>query len=344
MRSKILDLLREAGDSYLSGEEMAKRLGVSRTAVWKHIQELRRDGYDIVSHSRSGYSLQSAPDTLRPEEIKNGLRTRRIGREIRFYPTVDSTNLEAKRLAQQGAPDGLIVVAEEQGKGRGRLERSFFSPAGKGIWFSVILRPDFLPQEAPKCTLLSAVAVAQAAEDFGMKGGIKWPNDVLADGRKLVGILTEMSAEMERIHYVIIGTGINVNIAEEDFPEDLRDKATSLSQLKGEEIPRAAFFRAVLEHMDALYDSILREGFASRWGRWCASSMRAAARMPLRAGPSTSMRTARCSSIRQRDAGASSRATSPSARSRTETGFYNRRIIFVISSRYRQHEYCHGYL
>ena len=109
MRSKILDLLREAGDSYLSGEEMAKRLGVSRTAVWKHIQELRRDGYDIVSHSRSGYSLQSAPDTLRPEEIKNGLRTRRIGREIRFYPTVDSTNLEAKRLAQQGAPDGLIV-------------------------------------------------------------------------------------------------------------------------------------------------------------------------------------------------------------------------------------------
>ena len=144
MRSKILDLLREAGDSYLSGEEMAKRLGVSRTAVWKHIQELRRD----------------------------------------------STNLEAKRLAQQGAPDGLIVVAEEQGKGRGRLERSFFSPAGKGIWFSVILRPDFLPQEAPKCTLLSAVAVAQAAEDFGMKVGIKWPNDVLADGRKLVGILT----------------------------------------------------------------------------------------------------------------------------------------------------------
>ena len=265
MRSKILDLLREAGDSYLSGEEMAKRLGVSRTAVWKHIQELRRDGYDIVSHSRSGYSLQSAPDTLRPEEIKNGLRTRRIGREIRFYPTVDSTNLEAKRLAQQGAPDGLIVVAEEQGKGRGRLERSFFSPAGKGIWFSVILRPDFLPQEAPKCT---AVAVAQAAEDFGMKVGIKWPNDVLADGRKLVGILTEMSAEMERIHYVIIGTGINVNIAEEDFPEDLRDKATSLSQVKGEEIPRAAFFRAVLEHMDALYDSILREGFAEVFSMW----------------------------------------------------------------------------
>ena len=268
MRSKILDLLREAGDSYLSGEEMAKRLGVSRTAVWKHIQELRRDGYDIVSHSRSGYSLQSAPDTLRPEEIKNGLRTRRIGREIRFYPTVDSTNLEAKRLAQQGAPDGLIVVAEEQGKGRGRLERSFFSPAGKGIWFSVILRPDFLPQEAPKCTLLSAVAVAQAAEDFGMKVGIKWPNDVLADGRKLVGILTEMSAEMERIHYVIIGTGINVNIAEEDFPEDRRDKATSLSQLKGEEIPRVAFFRAVLEHMDALYASILPEGFAEVFSMW----------------------------------------------------------------------------
>ena len=343
MRSKILDLLREAGDSYLSGEEMAKRLGVSRTAVWKHIQELRRDGYDIVSHSRSGYSLQSAPDTLRPEEIKNGLRTRRIGREIRFYPTVDSTNLEAKRLAQQGAPDGLIVVAEEQGKGRGRLERSFFSPAGKGIWFSVILRPDFLPQEAPKCTLLSAVAVAQAAEDFGMKVGIKWPNDVLAAGRKLVGILTEMSAEMERIHYVIIGTGINVNIAEEDFPEDLRDKATSLSQVKGEEIPRAAFFRAVLEHMDALYDSILREGFAevfSMWRRYSITLGQMVRVIDARGGENAF--TGRAVDIDED--GAPSRATSPSARSRTETGFYNRRIIFVISSRYRQHEYCHGYL
>lgn len=268
LRSKILALLREAGDSYLSGEEMAKRLGVSRTAVWKHIQELRRDGYDIVSHSRSGYSLQSAPDTLRPEEIKNGLHTKRIGTEIRFYLTIDSTNLEAKRLAQQGAPDGLVVVAEEQGKGRGRLERSFFSPAGKGIWFSVVLRPDFLPQDAPKCTLLSAVAVAKAAEDFGMKVGIKWPNDVLAGGKKLVGILTEMSAEMERIHYVIIGTGINVNIKAQDFPEELRDKAASFLQVKGETIPRAAFFRAVLEHMDALYDAILREGFAEIFSEW----------------------------------------------------------------------------
>ena len=268
MRSKILDLLREAGDSYLSGEEMAKRLGVSRTAVWKHIQELRRDGYDIVSHSRSGYSLQSAPDTLRPEEIKNGLRTRRIGREIRFYPTVDSTNLEAKRLAQQGAPDGLIVVAEEQGKGRGRLERSFFSPAGKGIWFSVILRPDFLPQEAPKCTLLSAVAVAQAAEDFGMKVGIKWPNDVLAGGKKLVGILTEMSAEMERIHYIVIGTGINVNIEAAELAPEIREKATSLSLLAGHPLDRRQLLADILQEMETLSLDVQAQGFAPVLDEW----------------------------------------------------------------------------
>ena len=268
LRSKILALLREAGDSYISGEEMAKRLGVSRTAVWKHIQELRRDGYDIVSHSRSGYSLQTAPDALLPEEIQHGLQTKCIGKKIYFYETIDSTNLEAKRLAQKGVPDGTVVVAEEQVSGRGRLERPFYTPGGKGIWFSVILHPSFLPQDAPKCTLLSAVAVAQAMEKFGLKAQIKWPNDILYEGRKLVGILTEMSAEMERIHYVIIGTGINVNMTEEDFPEDIRAKASSLAIMKGEKIPRVPFFRAVLEAMDDLYGKVEKNGFGEVFAEW----------------------------------------------------------------------------
>lgn len=247
---------------------MAKRLGVSRTAVWKHIQELRRDGYDIVSHSRSGYSLQTAPDALLPEEIQHGLQTRCIGQKIYFYEKIDSTNLEAKRLAQQGAPDGAVVVAEEQDGGRGRLERPFYSPKGRGIWFSVILRPSFLPQDAPKCTLLSAVAVARAMEKFGLKAQIKWPNDILYKGKKLVGILTEMSAEMERIHYVIIGTGINVNMTAEDFPEDIRAKASSLAIMKGEKIPRVPFFRAVLEAMDDLYAKVQADGFSEVFNEW----------------------------------------------------------------------------
>ena len=268
LRSKILALLREAGDSYISGEEMAKRLGVSRTAVWKHIQELRREGYDIVSHSRSGYALQTAPDLLLPEEIQHGLKTKCIGKKIYFYDKIDSTNLEAKRLAAQGVPDGTVVVAEEQGSGRGRLERPLSSPKGKGIWFTVVLRPSFLPQDAPKCTLLSAVAVARAMEQFGLKAQIKWPNDVLYQGKKLVGILTEMSAEMERIHYVIIGTGINVNMAEADFPPEIRAKASSLAIMKGEKIPRVPFFRAVLEAMDDLYDKVEKEGFADVFDEW----------------------------------------------------------------------------
>lgn len=268
MRSRILSLLRSAGDSSISGEEMASRLGVSRTAVWKHIRELRAVGYGISSSPRKGYSLTDSPDTLLPEEIQNGLHTKRIGKDILYFDAIDSTNAEAKRRAAKGAPEGTVLVAEEQGKGRGRLERPFFTPREKGIWFSVILRPKFLPQEAPKCTLLAAVAVAMAMERFGLRAGIKWPNDILYDGKKLVGILTEMSAEMDRINYVIIGTGINVNFAPEDFPEELRPVATSLAIMKGEKLPRAKFLQRVLEAMDELYLTASEQGFAPVMEMW----------------------------------------------------------------------------
>lgn len=268
MRSSILDLLRGAGDAYISGEEIANRLGVSRTAVWKHIKELREAGYEIVSHSRSGYSLREAPDVLLPNEIKHGLQTMQIGKNIVYKESMDSTNSQAKRLAAEGAPEGTIVVAEEQGTGRGRLERKFFSPKGKGIWYSVILRPEFMPQEAPKCTLMAAVAVAMAMERFGLKAGIKWPNDILYEGKKLVGILTEMNAEMDRINYIVIGTGINVNIMPEDFPADIRQVATSLAIMKGEKLPRVKFFQAVLESMETLYQTVKTGGFKPVMQAW----------------------------------------------------------------------------
>ena len=267
MSRDVLELLRAAG-GYISGEKMAERLGVTRAAVWKKIAALRDAGYDISSAPRSGYILRSAPDRLIEPEIVKGLQTKLVGREIICYDAVDSTNIVLKELARQGAENGTVVVADTQGTGRGRMERAFFSPPGKGIWVSILLRPDFLPQEAPKCTLMAAVAVAQAMEKFGLRAAIKWPNDILHDGRKLVGILTEMSAEMDRVNYIVIGIGINVNIAEEDFPEELRPIATSLMQMKGEPLSRVAFLQELLRALDVLYADVQRAGFAPVLAAW----------------------------------------------------------------------------
>lgn len=267
MREKILALLR-AADGYLSGEAMAEKLGISRTAVWKHIQELRKLGYDIVSTPRSGYTLKGTPDRLSPEEIQYGLATKCIGKKIIFAEAMSSTNTEAKKAALEGAPEGTVVIAEQQTGGRGRLARSFFSPKGKGLWFSVILRPKFPPQEAPHCTLMAAVAVARAMVQFGLEPQIKWPNDLLYENRKLVGILTEMSADVDHIDYVVIGTGINVNIEADEFPEELRDKATSLAIMKGEKLPRVQFLQAVLTAMDDLYAKVQEQGFAPIMQEW----------------------------------------------------------------------------
>lgn len=269
MRSNILAVLRSAGGAYVSGEEIAKALKVSRTAVWKHIHELRQAGYAIESHSRSGYCLRETPDLLLPNEIKNGLETKVLGWEIRYYKDVQSTNNAAKELAAQGAAEGTIVVSEAQNSGRGRLSRGWYSPAQKGIWFSVILRPAFLPQEAPKCTLLAAVAIVKAVKKVsGLAVGIKWPNDILHEGKKLVGILTEMSAEMDGINYIVIGAGINVNIGQTEFPEELAGIATSLSIVKGEKLSRVILLQAILAELEALYDQAQRQGFAPILAEW----------------------------------------------------------------------------
>ena len=267
MSRDVLELLRAAG-GYISGEKMAERLGVTRAAVWKKIAALRNAGYDIASAPRSGYALRAAPDRLIEAEITQGLETQLIGRKIIAYDAVDSTNLVLKELARSGAEDGTVVVADSQGTGRGRMERSFFSPPGKGIWVSILLRPTFLPQDAPKCTLMAAVAVARVMEKFGLRAAIKWPNDILHDGRKLVGILTEMSAEMDRVNYVVIGIGINVNIAPEDFPAELRSVATSLMQMKGEPLPRVTFLQELLRALDELYADVQRAGFAPVLAAW----------------------------------------------------------------------------
>jgi len=268
MRKTIVELLKNAGENFISGESIAGKLGVSRTAVWKHIQKLRENGYEIISSERRGYKLKDAPDLLLPNEIQIGLDTKIIGLNMEYYPSVDSTNRVAKALAYHGAEEGTIVVAEEQTGGKGRLDRTFYSPRVKGIWFSVILRPKILPKEAPKCTLMAAVAVAEAMNHFNLKAEIKWPNDIMFDGRKLVGILTEMTGEIGKITYLVIGVGINVNIRREEFPEELQGVATSLLEMSGEELSRVELFRAVLEEFDKIYIEVKAAGFDRVIERW----------------------------------------------------------------------------
>ena len=268
MRMTIVEMLKNAGENFVSGESIAGELKISRTAVWKHIQKLRDCGYEIISRERCGYKLKDAPDLLLPSEIQIGLDTKIIGKKMIYHPSVDSTNRAAKALAYHGAEEGTIVVAEEQESGKGRLERTFYSPRGKGIWFSIILRPKLLPKDAPKCTLMAAVAVAEAMNRFNLKAEIKWPNDIIFDGRKFVGILTEMTGEIGKITYMVIGIGINVNISRDEFPEELRDIATSLSEIKGEELSRVEFFRAVLEEFDKLYCEVRESGFNDVIERW----------------------------------------------------------------------------
>lgn len=269
MRKKILELLRKSGERPLSGEEISRQLEVSRTAIWKHIQTLKNEGYDIESVPKKGYILKESPNRLFPQEILSRLQTRWLGHNICYRDSIDSTNTLAKGLANEGCPNGLVVVAEEQGAGKGRLSREWISPYAKGIWFSVVLKPPFLPQEASKCTLLAAVAVVKAVNKIaGVHAAIKWPNDILLMGRKLVGILTEMNAEFGHINYVVIGTGINTNATPDDYPEDVKDIAVSVADAATEQFTRVDLLCDILKNMEDLYEKALLDGFAPILEEW----------------------------------------------------------------------------
>lgn len=271
----ILDLLRKNPKEFVSGEEICKRLGISRTAVWKHIRTLRKEGYVIDAAPRSGYRLSDVPDRLFPEVIGLGLDTEFMGRAAYYYDSIGSTNREARTLASRGAPDGTLVVAEEQTGGRGRLGRGWFSPHGLGIWCSLVLRPGIQPAEAPPVTMLTAVAVASAIEKVaGIRPGIKWPNDLLVDGKKICGILTEMDAELERVNFLVVGLGVNVNIPREDFPGVLREIATSLYLAGGKPVSRQELLQQLLREFEACYRVWLESGFRpvlEEWKRRCVT-------------------------------------------------------------------------
>jgi len=268
-RHHLLVSLKEAHGNWISGEELSRKLGVTRTAIWKHACSLRSEGYAIDSSTRKGYLLRETLDRLHPAEIEASLRSVRMGRRIVFEKEVDSTNRLARDLAIAGAAEGTLVVAESQTGGRGRKGRIWFSPPGEGIYVSLVLRPRFEPAEAPKMTLLAGVALAETLIPVvPTRVTIKWPNDVLAAGRKVAGILIEIATEIDAINYMIVGVGLNVNTPPRGFPADLRKWATSLAAETGSPVARAEILGAFLERFERYYDLIDREGFAPVIRRW----------------------------------------------------------------------------
>jgi BirA family biotin operon repressor/biotin-[acetyl-CoA-carboxylase] ligase len=261
MDEEILQLLRKSSSAFLSGEEISRRLKVSRTAVWKRITHLRALGYEIEASTRLGYRLIQAPDLLIPSEIKPILKTKWIGKTIHYFHTLDSTNSKAYQLALNGAEEGELVIAELQEKGRGRIERQWFSPPLLNLYLSVILRPNIPPHQASLITLVAAVATADAIQNFsGLFPLIKWPNDILLRDRKVAGLLNEIHSETDRIHFVILGIGVNLNMGKKMLPKEIRAIATSLMIEMGRTISRKAFLQSLLLELERWYTIFLKQG------------------------------------------------------------------------------------
>ncbi|MDQ1001743.1 BirA family biotin operon repressor/biotin-[acetyl-CoA-carboxylase] ligase [Neobacillus niacini] len=262
LRKDLLDAFTNAGEAYLSGQVIAELIGCSRTAVWKHIEELRKEGFELEAVRRKGYRIVKTPEKITADELRLGLKTNFIGKNVHYEESVESTQKIAHRLAYDNAPEGTVIIAEEQVAGRGRMDRKWHSPKYTGIWMSIILRPNIPLPKAPQLTLLTAVAIVQAIEDLtGLLPEIKWPNDILIRGKKVTGILTELEAEADRINSIIIGIGMNVNQTREDFPVELQEIATSLFIEKGEKVSRSDLIKGIFRNLEKLYLLYLEEGF-----------------------------------------------------------------------------------
>lgn len=262
LRKRLLEAFSNSEEEFLSGQHIAELIGCTRTAVWKHMEELRKEGFELEAVRRKGYRILKVPEKITANEISLGLLTKRLGHYIHYEETVDSTQKIALKLSLEGAPEGTVVIAEEQVSGRGRMDRQWYSPKYSGIWMSIILRPNLQPQKAPQLTLIAAVAVVQAIEELtSLHPQIKWPNDILLNGKKITGILTELQAESDRINSVIIGIGMNINQDKKSYPEELRSIATSLFIETGEKINRAEMVRTVLWNLENLYNLYMSEGF-----------------------------------------------------------------------------------
>ena len=274
IKDKILQRFLAAGDEPISGQQLADELNVSRTAIWKHMQTLQQEGYTFETIKKKGYQLIAKSEKIDDVQITAHLSTERYGRKIYHYDEVTSTQLIAHDLVRENTVDGTIVIAETQTAGRGRMLRPWDSTAGKGIWMTVIIRPDILPFQAPQFTLVTAVAVVNAMRDLftNFTPIIKWPNDILINGKKCVGILTEMIAETDRVQALLIGIGINVHQQVDDFPEELQSIATSIAIEEGKQIDRALFVAKILYYLEKYSDLYIQHGFAPIKELWEQSS------------------------------------------------------------------------
>ena len=250
MREKILEVILDNEKEFISGEELSKKLGISRTAIWKHIRILRSQGYNIESVNKKGYRLVDEPtDLLNPQNIYRNLKTKFIGKNVLHFETIDSTNDYAKKIGNE-LRDGSVIISEEQTKGKGRLGRVWESKAGEGIWMSIILKPNIIPNKAPFITLIAGASIVKALNILGVDAKIKWPNDITINNKKLSGILTELSAEIERVNYIVVGIGMNVK--DTDFEEELKDKATSLYK-ENYNVSRIDIVKEILCQFEKLY-------------------------------------------------------------------------------------------
>lgn len=257
MKEEILRLLRSA-DGYISGQELCNRFGVSRTAVWKAMNQLKEAGYEIEAQQNKGYRLKAAPDLMTEAEIKSLLHTDWVAKEVLYFDTIDSTNTKAQELAEKGYPSGTLVVADKQESGKGRRGRSWVSPSGTGIFMTLMIKPDINPNNASMLTLVAALAVAKAITSVtGEEAMIKWPNDIVVNGKKVCGILTEMNAQFDYINHIVVGIGINVH--NESFPEEISQMASSLMiEAGGKRFHRAQIIAETMSYFEQYYDTFLK--------------------------------------------------------------------------------------
>lgn len=255
MEEKIINILKTSND-YVSGEALSELLNVSRTSVWKHIKNLKSKGYEIEGISNKGYKLLCVPDQLTEIELLPILKTNTIGKRVFHFNNIDSTNIKAKELAKNNAPDGSIVISDEQSLGSGRFNRRWTSPQG-GIWFTIILKPNVPPSEAPKITQIAGASIYKTFENMGIQCDIKWPNDIHINNKKVCGILAEMKCDMDTVHYLVLGIGINVNIDKSSFNEEIKDTATSLKIEFNKEFSKKQILADVLYNFENLYNEFL---------------------------------------------------------------------------------------
>lgn len=256
MKLKILKMLRDAGD-YVSGQSICSELGISRTAVWKYINQLKEDGYVIEAVQNKGYIITEYPDILTEIELGSLFENEFLGTDIHYYNEIDSTNNEAKKMAEDGAKHGTLIISECQNGGRGRRGRNWVSPTGTGIWMSYILRPDIQPFSASMLTLIGALSVVNAIKKLeNIQCSIKWPNDIVLNGKKICGILTEMSTELDAVNYVVIGIGINTNIT--SFNDDIKDIATSLFLETNKKIKRSVLVSYFCKYFEMYFHIFMK--------------------------------------------------------------------------------------